>query len=201
MTRRPIDSPSMTTSTARRKTIAACALAGAAACAALPAAAACPADRDATAGTLLSVRIGTQPPVRLDRAAIARFATQQSVQRRTVSSSASAAPVEQQIAYAGVPLAAIVTSIAGGDPHARDQRGWVFDAVATDGYRAVFSWGELFNSDAGEQVLVIVAQDGKALDDREGPLALRALADRRPGPRHVRNLCAVVARPLPPPDR
>ena len=92
-------------------------------------------------------------------------------------------------------------SVAGDDRHGRDQRGWVFDAIATDGYRAVFSWGELFNSDAGEQVLVIVAQDGKALDDREGPLALRALADRRPGPRHVRNLCAIVARPSPAPDR
>jgi hypothetical protein len=189
------------TNAARRRAIAARALAVAAAsCVTLPAVAACPADRDANAETLLSVRIGAQPPVRLDRAAIARFATQQSVQRRTVAS-ASAAPVEQQIAYSGVPLAAIVGSVAGDDRHARDQRGWVFDAIATDGYRAVFSWGELFNSDAGEQVLVIVAQDGKPLDDREGPLALRALADRRPGPRHVRNLCAVVARPLPAADR
>jgi hypothetical protein len=191
----------MTPFAAWRNTIAACALASAAACTALPAGAACPADRDAAAGTLLSVRIGTQSPVRLDRAAIARFATQQSVQRRTVASSSSVAPVEQQIAYTGVPLAAIVSSVAGDDPQARDQRGWVFDATATDGYRAIFSWGELFNSDAGEQVLVIVAQDGKALDDREGPLALRALADHRPGPRHVRNLCAVIARPMPAPDR
>jgi len=185
---------------ARGQRIAGCALAGAAACVALPGMAACPADRDAAADTLLSVRIGGQPPVRLDRGAMARFATQQSVQRRTVAST-GAAPVEQQIAYTGVPLAAIVASVAGDDRQARDQRGWVFDAVATDGYRAVFSWGELFNSDAGEQVLVVVAQDGKGLDDREGPLALRSLADRRPGPRHVRNLCAVVARPLPAPDR
>ena len=197
--RRSIDSLSMK-STARRGSIAACALA-AAACIAQAATAACPADRDAPADTLLSVRIGTQPPVRLDRAAVARFAPQQSVQRRTVASGSSAAPVEQQIAYSGVPLAAIVNSVAGDDRQSRDQRGWVFDAIAIDGYRAVFSWGELFNTDAGEQVLVIVAQDGKALDDREGPLALRALADRRPGPRHVRNLCAIVARPLQPVDR
>ena len=197
MTRQSIDSAPMTT-VARRGSVGFCALA--AACVALPAVAACPADRDAAADTLLTVRIGTQAPARLDRSAIARFTTQQSVQRRTVAST-GAAPVEQQIAYTGVPLAAIVGSVAGDDRHGRDQRGWVFDAIATDGYRAVFSWGELFNSDAGEQVLVIVAQDGKALDDREGPLALRALADRRPGPRHVRNLCAVVARPLLPPDR
>jgi hypothetical protein len=31
--------------------------------------------------------------------------------------------------------------------------------------------------------------------------ALRALADRRPGPRHVRNLWAIVARAFAPTDR
>ncbi|HEX4235164.1 MAG TPA: hypothetical protein VH041_12760 [Caldimonas sp.] len=181
---------------------AAFAIAGAVAFAVSPTSAAgCPGDRDAGPDTLLSVRIGAQPPVRLDRAALAALPTQQSVQRRTVASGSSAPAVEQQIAYTGVPLAAIVAGAVSDDLHGRDQRGWMFDAVATDGYRALFSWGELFNTDAGEQVLVIVAQDGRPLDAREGPLALRALADRRPGPRHVRNLCAILVRPLPPAAR
>ena len=72
MTPEPIDSPSMTKA-ARRGAIAARALAAAAACVALPVVAACPADRDATGETLLTVRIGTQSPVRLDRAAIERL--------------------------------------------------------------------------------------------------------------------------------
>ena len=41
---------------------------------------------------------------------------------------------------------------------------------------------------------VIVAQDGRPLDAFAGPLALRALGDIRPGPRHVRNLCALLVR-------
>ena len=76
----------------------------------------------------------------------------------------------------------------------RAARTLVFEAVATDGYRAVFTWGEIFNSAAGDQVLVISAQDGRALGNEQGPLALRALADLRPGPRHVRNLCGLVVR-------
>jgi hypothetical protein len=178
-------------------------IAWAVSCAASPSGAECPADHDAGPDTLLSVRIGDKAPVRLDRAALAALPTQQSIQHRTVASGAGAgaAVIEQQIVYIGVPVAAIVAGVMGDDLHAREQRGWVFDAVATDGYRAVFSWGELFNTDAGQQVLVIVAQDGRPLDAREGPLALRALADRRPGPRHVRNLCAVIVRPLPPADR
>ena len=95
----------------------------------------------------------------------------------------------------------LITSVSGDPRERRDQRTRVFDAVATDGYRAVFSWGDLFNSDAAEQILIITAQDGRPLDAYEGPLALRALADRRPGPRHVRNLCAVIVRALPNADR
>ena len=77
----------------------------------------------------------------------------------------------------------------------------VFEAVATDNYRAYFSWGELFNGAAAEQVLVITAVDGQALGKDLGPLALRALADLRPGPRHVRNLCALVLRNMTGPAR
>jgi hypothetical protein len=43
---------------------------------------------------------------------------------------------------------------------------------------------------AAEQVLVITAQDGQPLSVAEGPLALRALADRRPG----RAMSAISAR-------
>ena len=167
---------------------------------ALPCVAACPADPSAPPETLLSLRFSTQAPIRLDRRALAALGEQQLTQRRSVGATtagASAPALEQAIVYAGVPLGRVIASGAGDDRQGRDQRGWVFEAIATDGYRAVFSWGELFNTDAAEQVLVITAQDGQPLTAAEGPLALRALADRRPGPRHVRNLCAIVARPLP----
>ena len=79
-----------------------------------------------------------------------------------------------------------------GGPNDRGARGAIVVAVADDGYRAFFSWGELFNSPLGDQVLVIASQDDKPLDAAAGPLALRSLADLRPGPRHVRNLCALL---------
>jgi hypothetical protein len=106
----------------------------------------------------------------------------------------SAAASEQSVAYAGVLLRDVIASAPAYERQGRAQRWLTFEAVATDGYRAMFSWGELFNTDAAEHVLVIRARDGKPLDAAEGPLALRALADTRPGPRHVRNLCAIVAR-------
>lgn len=59
-------------------------------------------------------------------------------------------------------------------------------ASATDNYRVVFSWPELFNADAGAAVLVVFERDGQPLADREGRLAMVSAKDLRTGPRSVR---------------
>jgi hypothetical protein len=41
-------------------------------------------------------------------------------------------------------------------------------AVATDGYQAVFSWGELFNTPIGQGALVAFERDAQPLRDGEG---------------------------------
>jgi DMSO/TMAO reductase YedYZ molybdopterin-dependent catalytic subunit len=70
-------------------------------------------------------------------------------------------------------------------------------AFASDGYQAVFSWGELYNSPLGKGVLVAYERDGKPLQDGEGRLALVSLADDKPGPRHVKWLARVDVRRVP----
>lgn len=72
-----------------------------------------------------------------------------------------------------------------------DLRTLVVVATATDGYRALFSWAELWNSPIGDHVLVITERDGRPLADDEGRFALRSFHDTRPGPRHVRQLRAI----------
>lgn len=69
-------------------------------------------------------------------------------------------------------------------------------ARATDGYIAVFSWAELFNSAVGDQVIVYFSKDGRPLDDAEGRIALVSTTDTRTGPRHVRWLNEIEVRPL-----
>jgi hypothetical protein len=73
----------------------------------------------------------------------------------------------------------------------RPLRNTRIEIVAKDGYKATFSWGEIFNNPIGSQVLLITKQDGKYLDMQEGPVAIRSLGDIRPGARHVRNVCAI----------
>ena len=67
-------------------------------------------------------------------------------------------------------------------------------ARAVDGYKAVFSWSELFNSLAGESVLVLYERDGNPLAKNEGPIALISAKDLRTWPRHVRWLKEVEIR-------
>ena len=67
-------------------------------------------------------------------------------------------------------------------------------ATATDGYRVVFSWPELFNTDIGGGVLVVFERDGQPLADREGRIALVSARDQRSGPRSVRWLARLDVR-------
>jgi DMSO/TMAO reductase YedYZ molybdopterin-dependent catalytic subunit len=70
-------------------------------------------------------------------------------------------------------------------------------ARATDGYPAVFSWGELFNTPVGRGVLVAFERDGQPLRDGEGQIALVSSTDERPGPRHVKWLNRIEVRRVP----
>jgi DMSO/TMAO reductase YedYZ molybdopterin-dependent catalytic subunit len=70
-------------------------------------------------------------------------------------------------------------------------------AVASDGYQAVFSWGELFNTPVGRDVLIAFERDGSPLREGEGRIALVSLADERPGPRHVKWLSRIDVRRVP----
>jgi hypothetical protein len=174
-----------------RTFVAALALASAAAFAQ----SACPIDGAVPAGTLLTIRAAGVAQ-HLSQADLAALPPAERAQRRTLTATdaASAPAQELSLRYGGVLLRDVLASTLARDANRHAVRAATIEALATDGYRAAFSWGELFNSATGDQVLVITTQDGVPLNAAQGPLALRALADLRPGPRHVRNLCALVVR-------
>jgi DMSO/TMAO reductase YedYZ molybdopterin-dependent catalytic subunit len=77
-----------------------------------------------------------------------------------------------------------------------DFRKSVVIATASDGYRVVFSWAELYLSPIGDGALVVYERDGAPLADNEGRIALVSLKDTRPGPRHVKWLQSIELRTL-----
>ena len=93
--------------------------------------------------------------------------------------------------YRGVLLRDVVSAAKPVEKERHDLRQSIVVATATDGYKAVFSWAELFLSPIGDGVLVIFERDGAALPGSEGPLALLSLRDTNPGPRHVKWLAKI----------
>jgi hypothetical protein len=91
--------------------------------------------------------------------------------------------------YSGVPLIDLLTKLGvAGQPKGKDLAVYV-EAIGTDGYKVVYSAGEI-NPDVHDgTVLVADSQDGKPID-ADGPLKLVAAGEKRPA-RWVRNLIGV----------
>lgn len=69
-------------------------------------------------------------------------------------------------------------------------------ASATDGYKVVFSWSEIFNTPIGEGVMVFFEKDGKPLSEDEGRIAMISSKDLRTGPRHVKWLKGIEVKKI-----
>src|SRR5215472_13829890 len=96
--------------------------------------------------------------------------------------------------YGGILLSELLKEAAIREDERHALRRTYVVAVATDGYQAVFSWGELFNTPVGRGVLVAYERDGAPLREGEGRFALVSLADERVGPRHVKWLSRIDVR-------
>lgn len=64
--------------------------------------------------------------------------------------------------------------------------------VASDNYKVVFSWNELFNTEIGKHVMVITAADGKPAKDGEDRIAIISTMDQATGRRFVKSLAKVI---------
>ena len=73
----------------------------------------------------------------------------------------------------------------------RDFNRLVIKATATDGFQTLWSWHELYNSDVGNYVFIVIEKDGKPLSAKEGNFMLISTKDLKTGPRHVRWLKSI----------
>jgi hypothetical protein len=58
-------------------------------------------------------------------------------------------------------------------------------AIASDGYKVVFSWSEIFNSAIGDGVVIFYEKNGQPLGDDEGHIALVSAKDELLSPSRV----------------
>ncbi|MEO8116048.1 MAG: molybdopterin-dependent oxidoreductase [Bacteroidota bacterium] len=63
-------------------------------------------------------------------------------------------------------------------------RNFYIVARATDGYKATFSWAEIFNNPTGENTYIVFEENNKPLT-KKGAMMLNCNNDIKTGPRHV----------------
>jgi hypothetical protein len=105
-------------------------------------------------------------------------------------------PVQRSQAYRGVRLRDILEKATIQAPDHFDTRKMAIIATASDGYKVVFSWSEIFNTPVGDTVLVLFEKDGAPLGDSEGRISLISAQDLRTGPRHVKWLRSLEVRKI-----
>jgi hypothetical protein len=64
--------------------------------------------------------------------------------------------------------------------------------IASDNYKVVFSWNELFNTEVGKHVIIITGENGKTGMELGDRIALLSSADDATGRRFVKGLKKII---------
>ena len=147
--------------------------------------------------TTLTVKGSVEREITLSVDEMKRLQVQRIDDVRSVREASGTAGASESVRhYVGCLLRDVLERAKPVEKKRMDFRKSVVIATASDGYRVVFSWPELYLSPVGDGVLVVYERDGAPLDDGEGRIALVSLKDTRPGPRHVKWLQSVELRTL-----
>jgi hypothetical protein len=69
---------------------------------------------------------------------------------------------------------------------------YYFVCIASDNYKVVFSWNEIFNNPAGKAVYMLTGHDGKPASALDNRIALVSPKDEMTGRRYVKGLQKIV---------
>lgn len=69
--------------------------------------------------------------------------------------------------------------------------------IASDDYRNVYSWNELFNTEVGEHVYIITEMDGKPITNMPQRVLVMSLSDFNSGKRHLKALTRIEVKKVP----
>lgn len=153
-----------------------------------------PADTARFVTTQITVEGAVQNPLVLDVEALRQFPRQQIGDVPMICQ--SGADLGKLELVHGALLRDILEKAVVVAPEHNDVKKMVIIATASDGYRVVFSWQEVFNSPVGDGVVVFYEKGGKPLDDASGRIAMISTKDLRTGPRHVKWLSGIEVRKI-----
>lgn len=91
----------------------------------------------------------------------------------------------------GVLLKDVVESVPVKGQTNKNYSAYYVDCKAVDGFQAVYSWNELFNSPLGDSVYLITEANGKSLEQMSQSIMMVSLQDQITGKRNLRNLSSI----------
>lgn len=88
----------------------------------------------------------------------------------------------------GVLLKTVLESIEFDYVKPKELNEFYFVFVATDGYKVVFSWNEIYNTQAGNSFYIVTEMEGKKIKDMEQRILFISTADLKSGRRYIKAL-------------
>lgn len=67
-----------------------------------------------------------------------------------------------------------------------------FTCVGSDGYKVVYSWNELFNTDIGDSVYIVTKKNGITAENLPASIQMVSMLDHKTGRRYLHNLDKIV---------
>jgi len=88
----------------------------------------------------------------------------------------------------GVPLKTVLEKAEFQVEKPKELNEFYFIFIASDGYKVVFSWNEIFNTIIGDQCYIISSLEGKTMSDIQDHILFISTGDLKTGRRVVRGL-------------
>ena len=88
----------------------------------------------------------------------------------------------------GILLKTVLADIKFDYEKPKELNEFYFIFVATDGYKVVFSWNEIYNTEAGNNFYIVTEMEGKKLKDLDQRILFISTADLKSGRRFIKAL-------------
>ena len=96
----------------------------------------------------------------------------------------------------GIPLKALLSSIQYRYDKPRELNEFYFIFTATDSYRVVFSWNEIYNTEAGNHFFIVTELEGKKIGAMEQRILFISSTDLKIGRRFIKGLSKIEVQRL-----
>lgn len=91
----------------------------------------------------------------------------------------------------GILLKNLLDSIGISVEKPKELSAYYFVFIASDNYKNVYSWNEIFNNEIGNRLYIITEKDGKSLSQMEGRIQVLCLSDFNTGRRYLKGLATI----------